>query len=84
MTAQLDSGENLANEDILWTGALVCRGAQLSDTSGQRPMDVIDVDVKAKRRFESAEERLVLEAMPLSGDGSAMRIVCVLRALIMF
>ena len=86
-TEQLDAGPNLANEDILWTGGihLLGWGAGLSASDiGGRPAGFVDVDVKAKRRFESAEERLVLEAMPLSGDGSGVRIVSALRALLMF
>ena len=83
-TEQLDSGNNLANEDILWTGGIMMLGAQLGATEGMRPAGLIVVDVKAKRRFESAEERLVLEAMALNGDGSAVRIVSMMRALIMF
>ena len=82
-TEQLDAGPNLANEDILWTGAVLLM-AYSDGTKGMRGQGFVNVDVKAKRRFESAEERLVLEAMPLTGDGSGVRIVSALRALLMF
>lgn len=84
---QIDAPGNLANEDILWTGVLHFRSWGYIQSSGvyvsNRPVDFVSVDISAKRRFQSAEERLVLEAMPLSGDGSNVRIVGMLRALFM-
>ncbi len=82
-TAQLDSGEHLGLEEILWTGAILMIASDVNN-SGARAAGFIDVDIKAKRRFESAEERLVLEAMAQNGDGSSVRIISALRSLIMF
>ena len=85
--SQLDAGEHLGNEDILWTGVLALKSWGYIQSSGvyvsNRPIDFLEVDISAKRRFQSAEERLVLEAMPVSGDGAGIRIISMLRALFM-
>ena len=83
-TERLDAGPNLANEDILWTGGILMSASLVFGTFSIRPAGFVDVDVKAKRRFESGEERLVLEAMAASGDGATVKITSCLRALIMF
>ena len=68
----LDDGAYLSGEDILYFGAVKLDGAQVGvETSAnpdtavtfQRASGVLELDVKAMRRFESAEERLVLETM---------------------
>ncbi len=83
----LFDGPYLAQEDILWTGCAVLvwtLGERAVDTfAGSRGAAVLEVDIKAKRRFQSAEERLVLEAQPLDGDSSPVQITSVLRGLIL-
>ncbi len=75
----------LSNEDILWTGAIVMLASTGSGASGigSRNAGFVDVDVKSKRTFESAEERLVLEAVVLNGDGSTVDVSPMLRILMM-
>jgi hypothetical protein len=75
----------LSNEDILWTGAIVMLASSGSGASGigHRAAGFVDVDVKAKRKFESSEERLVFEAVVLNGDGSSVDVKMMLRCLMM-
>ncbi len=64
----------MSAEDILWMGAVKLWGASTTINSVdslavlQRATGFVDIDIKAMRKFDSAEERLVLEAELLFGQ----------------
>lgn len=73
----------LSGEDILDFGAIELGNAQVSHNNAESPDQIVTfqraagfgmVDSKAMRRFDSAEERLVLETQLVTGQVSAMEL----------
>lgn len=85
-TGNLFDEAYLSGEDILWMGSVLLSASALvteTDPSPdtlraiQRGAGVLDFDVKAMRKFDSAEERLVFEAQV--GFGQVTSIDCEVR-----
>ncbi len=71
----------LAAEDILWTGVTKFPGGLDTGTESVRPAGHSDVDIKAKRKFGSGEERLVIESMMMDGGSQDLTFKYALRCL---
>ncbi len=71
-STNLKDGAYLSGEDILAFGCVSIDGLDFAAAAGtpktyRRGTGIVDVDIKAKRKFTSAEERLVLETQLAAG-----------------
>ncbi len=82
-SGSLDDSAYLSAEDILYFGTLIYtvpRVLTFNSTGTlvsvfQRGLGKLDIDIKAKRIFGSAEERLVIEAQLVAGGTTGTNIV---------
>ncbi len=82
-SASITEGPYLAQEDILFIGAIKLTAVSDSTTANQRASGFIDVDIKAKRKFDSGEERLVMDVESVDGASQDLDVHALLRCLIL-
>lgn len=76
-TANLDDEAYLSGEDILWFGAIEIAPSMVVGNGYvvyQRAAGFAEIDIKAMRKFDSAEERLVVEAQLIVGQVTAVQV----------
>ena len=90
-SGNLDDAAYTSAEDILYFGAVKLDGGlaieRTSDGTAkifQRPVGQLDFDIKAMRRFDSSEERLVLEMQLQHGQVTSVTATAVIAMRMLF